>query len=94
MLESTLNVFDLHCLETQTSHLHCLKLLEVKQKTLVVAASLYTVNLFAILQDRLFPLEVNLAPAENVLNSMAYDSYSNTLVLVDTRRSLKVLTIC
>ena len=91
--DSNLGVLDLFSLDQQTSHVHQMMFLEAQSHPLLLAASLYTLNLFAIVQDRLVALDLNQAPIENILNSVVYDNFSNTIYVADTRRLVKAFTI-
>ena len=86
-------ILDLFCLQRQTSHVHQMRFLEAENHPILIACTFYTVNLMVIIQDRLIPLDIDQAPAENMLNHMEFDEFSRTLYVIDTRRLIKVFTI-
>jgi hypothetical protein len=91
--EHSCSILDLFCLQRQTSHVHQMRFLEAESHPILIACTFYTVNLMAVIQDRLVPLDIDQAPAENMLNHIEFDEFSRTLYVVDTRRLIKVFTI-
>ena len=79
--------------EKQSSQVHIIKPIEIKEAKLFFICQLYSVSLLAIIYDKLIPLTSNGSVCENMLNGVDYDDFTKTLFISDTRRLIKVFKI-
>lgn len=80
-------------LDRQSSHVHVIVCIDLCEYSCFISLSLYTVCLFAIINDEIISLDVNLAPSETMMNSVVYDGYNRIVTIADTKRLVKIFRI-